>query len=90
VRDSEERTAWTLTFNVVHATILELHAAPNGRLANRQLEAPNGFDFGPRQREKNMEHAIRQRRTIGLLIIFATVLTVIAAWNLPETRDHSD
>jgi hypothetical protein len=26
-----------------------------------------------------------QRRAVGLLVIFATVLTLIAAWNLPET-----
>lgn len=28
--------------------------------------------------------AIAQRRAIGLLVVFATVLTVIATWNLPE------
>ena len=26
-----------------------------------------------------------QRRAIGLLVIIATVLTLIAVWNLPET-----
>ena len=26
-----------------------------------------------------------KRRAIGLLMVFATVLTVIATWNLPET-----
>jgi hypothetical protein len=31
-----------------------------------------------------MEHAANQRRAIGLLIIVATVLAVIAAWDLPE------
>ena len=31
-----------------------------------------------------MEHHT-QRRALGLLVIFATVLTVIATWNLPET-----
>jgi hypothetical protein len=36
-------------------------------------------------REKNMEHSNTQRRAIGLLVIFATVLTLITAWNLPET-----
>ena len=38
-----------------------------------------------RPREKNMEHPITQRRAIGLLVVFATVLTLIAAWNLPDT-----
>jgi hypothetical protein len=32
-----------------------------------------------------MESKITQRRAIGLLVVFATVLTVIAAWNLRET-----
>ena len=32
-----------------------------------------------------MEHPNTERRAIGLLMIIATVLTVIAAWNLPET-----
>jgi hypothetical protein len=36
-------------------------------------------------REKNMEHLNTRLRATGLLVIFATVLTVIAAWNLPET-----
>jgi hypothetical protein len=31
-----------------------------------------------------MEHPNTQRRAIGLLVIVATVLTVIAVWNLPE------
>ena len=26
-----------------------------------------------------------KRRAIGLLVVFATVLTVIGTWNLPET-----
>ena len=34
-----------------------------------------------------MEHPNTQRRAIGLLVIFATVLTLLAAWNLPETGD---
>jgi hypothetical protein len=34
-----------------------------------------------------MEHANTQRRAIGLLVIFVTVLAVVAAWNLPETVD---
>jgi hypothetical protein len=34
-----------------------------------------------------MEHANTQRRAIGLLVIIATVLTVIAVWNLPETAN---
>jgi hypothetical protein len=32
-----------------------------------------------------MEHPNTQRRAIGLLVIFAAVVTLIAAWNLPET-----
>jgi hypothetical protein len=32
-----------------------------------------------------MENPTTQRRSIGLLVIFATVLAVIAVWNLPET-----
>jgi hypothetical protein len=32
-----------------------------------------------------MEHPNTQRRAIGLLVIFATVLTLIATWNLTET-----
>ncbi len=32
-----------------------------------------------------MEHT--QRRALGLLVIIATVLTVIATWNLPETAE---
>ena len=32
-----------------------------------------------------MENQIIQRRAIGLLVVLATVLTVIAVWNLPET-----
>ena len=31
-----------------------------------------------------MESSISQRRAIGLLVVFATVLTVIAVWNLPD------
>jgi hypothetical protein len=31
-----------------------------------------------------MESATTQRRAISLLVVFATVLAVIAAWNLPE------
>jgi hypothetical protein len=36
-----------------------------------------------------MEHANTQRRAIGLLVIIATVLTVIVTWNLPEPSVHS-
>ena len=32
-----------------------------------------------------MENPNTQRRAIGLLVIFATVLTLIATWNLKET-----
>jgi hypothetical protein len=31
-----------------------------------------------------MENPNTQRRSIGLLVIFATVLALIAVWNLPE------
>jgi hypothetical protein len=34
-----------------------------------------------------MENPNTQRRAIGLLVIFATVLTLIATWNLTETAD---
>jgi hypothetical protein len=32
-----------------------------------------------------MDNPNTQRRSIGLLVIFATVLTLIAVWKLPET-----
>jgi hypothetical protein len=32
-----------------------------------------------------MENPTTQRRSIGLLVMFATVLALIAVWNLPET-----
>jgi hypothetical protein len=32
-----------------------------------------------------MENPTTQRRSIGLLVIFATVLALIAVWNLPES-----
>jgi hypothetical protein len=31
-----------------------------------------------------MENPTTQRRAIGLLMVFATVLTLIAVWNFPE------
>jgi hypothetical protein len=31
-----------------------------------------------------MENPNTQRRAIGLLVVFATVLTLIAVWQLPE------
>jgi hypothetical protein len=46
-----------------------------------QLKAQNAFGSCPPTGE-NMENT--QRRAIGLLMVFATVLTLIAAWNLPE------
>ena len=33
-----------------------------------------------------MANPSTQRRAIGLLVAFATVLTLIAIWNLPETE----
>ena len=85
MRHPEEGRAPSLTPNLVYATILEFHAAPNGRLANDNSKAHNAFTVRPRLREKNMEHPNTQRRAIGLLVIFATVLTLIAVWHLPET-----
>ncbi len=38
-----------------------------------------------RFQDKNMDNPNTQRRSIGLLVIFATVLTLIAVWNLTET-----
>ena len=32
-----------------------------------------------------MDNPNTQRRSIGLLVIFASILTLIAVWNLPET-----
>jgi hypothetical protein len=31
-----------------------------------------------------MENPKTQRRAIGLLVVFATILTLIGIWNLPE------
>ena len=33
-----------------------------------------------------MENPNTQRRAIGLLVVFATILTLIGIWNLPEAR----
>jgi hypothetical protein len=33
-----------------------------------------------------MENPKTQRRAIGLLVIFATILTVIVTWNIAETN----
>jgi hypothetical protein len=41
------------------------------------------FPPGPPQ-EKDMENPNTQRRAIGLLVVFATLLTLIAVWKLPE------
>jgi hypothetical protein len=49
-----------------------------------QLKTQNTFEFGPaRFQEKSMENI--QGRAIGLLVAFATVLTLMAVWSLPET-----
>jgi hypothetical protein len=32
-----------------------------------------------------MQNPKTQRRAIGLLVVFATILTVIVTWNLPDT-----
>jgi hypothetical protein len=34
-----------------------------------------------------MRHTNTQRRTIGLLVALATVLTLIALWDLPEPAE---
>jgi hypothetical protein len=44
----------------------------------------SAFPAGHRE-EKNMENPKTQRRAIGLLVVFATILTVIVTWNIPET-----
>jgi len=36
-----------------------------------------------RFQERSMENT--QRRAIGVLVVFAAVLTLMAVWNLPET-----
>jgi hypothetical protein len=36
-----------------------------------------------------MENPNTQRRAIGLLVVFATILTLIGIWNLPETERQS-
>jgi hypothetical protein len=33
-----------------------------------------------------MDNPNNQRRAIGLLVVFATAVTLIAIWNLPETE----
>ena len=50
MRHPEEGRAPSLTPNLVYATILEFHAAPNGRLANVNSKAHNAFGpaFGRR------------------------------------------
>jgi hypothetical protein len=47
-----------------------------------------GFFASPpgRSQEKNMENPNTQRRSIGLLVAFASILALIAIWNLPETE----
>ena len=49
----------------------------------------NGFfRFPPaRSQEKDMKNPNTQRRSIGLLVAFATVLTLLAIWNLPEAEE---
>jgi hypothetical protein len=45
----------------------------------------NGFVVppGPSQ-ENDMANPNTERRAIGLLVVFATLLTLIAVWKLPE------
>jgi hypothetical protein len=33
-----------------------------------------------------MENPNTQRRAIGLLVVFATILAVVGIWNFPETE----
>jgi hypothetical protein len=42
------------------------------------------FKMHNRPKGEKMENTTTQRRAIGLLVLFATVLAVMAAWNLPE------
>jgi hypothetical protein len=41
--------------------------------------------FPARFQEENMEN-LNQRRAVGLLVLLATVVTLIAVWNLPEAE----
>jgi len=45
------------------------------------------FSVPARPQEKNMGHPNTQRRSIGLLVAFASVLTLLAIWNLPEPKE---
>jgi hypothetical protein len=45
------------------------------------------FSVSARSQEKNMENPSTQRRSIGLLVVLATVLTLLAIWNLPEAEE---
>jgi len=76
MRHLAEGRASSLTPILVYAAILEFCTARKSGLAN----------FGPPFGKKIMQHLNTQRRAIGLLVIFATVLTLIASWNLTETR----
>jgi hypothetical protein len=35
---------------------------------------------------KNMQNPNNQRRAVGLLVVFASVLTLLAIWDLPESK----
>jgi hypothetical protein len=37
--------------------------------------------------EKKMKNPNTQRRSIGLLVAFAAILTLITVWNLPKTEN---
>ena len=39
--------------------------------------------------EKDMETPNIHRRSIGLIVVFVTVLTLIAIWNDPETESKA-
>jgi hypothetical protein len=36
-----------------------------------------------------MEHQHTHRRSLGLIAVFVTVLTLIAIWNDPETESYA-
>jgi len=51
--------------------------------------APQRFSVPTRTSlEENMERQIVHKRSIGLLVAFATFLTLIAIWNGPDTESE--
>jgi len=37
-----------------------------------------------------MRNPNNQRRAIGILAVFATIMTVVAIWNLPQTERSAE